>query len=484
MGDEERFLERIPTWTLPAGDPTPGSVQPLQGEAGAPELVWLKPDPRAITTWAREMRVAREEVLLGRETGELVGALGRVGERFLDPSDALRRAALDGLPGWSGISSQMAVAVVDGMARDWTGPRLRGMVENEFPDSRVLHSFVPGAQPGQSERALGDPLLVQIVSGSVPGVSATALLRGLLVRSATVVKPGRGDLLLPLLWVRGIREEEPALARALGIHYWPGGTPAAAEVERAWLEEADRVVVYGGAGAVAAARDRIRPGVPLVAYPHRISVGLLGRERGGAPGSDRLLREAARALSLFDGRGCVTPQLLFVEEGGRWSGEEWGLHLAAAMEAEAAALPPGRLSADEAGRIQQIRGTAELRGAAGKGDRVWKGEGTAWTVILDPGEGLRGACPGRVVRVVPVADLAMVPRRLAELAPHLQTAALEVEEARRPALAELLARAGVPRITTLAATPWPPPWWHHDGEGPLRALVRWTDLDEAPPPDR
>jgi hypothetical protein len=89
-----------------------------------------------------------------------------------------------------------------------------------------------------------------------------------------------------------------------------------------------------------------------------------------------------------------------------------------------------------------------------------------------------------VVRVVPVSDLEMVPRRLAELAPHLQTVALEVEEARRPALAESLARAGVPRITTLAATPWPPPWWHHDGEGPLRALVRWTDLEEAPLPDR
>jgi len=472
----------VRSWVLPGAADPPGSVQLLQGEGGGGELPWLRPDPGEITTLAREMRAAREEVLLGRDTLALVDVLGRVGERFLDPVDPLRRAALEGLPGWSGVSPEMALAVVDGMARDWTRPRLLGMVESDFPDPRALQSFVPGRQPGQWERALGDPLLLQIVSGSVPGVSATALLRGLLVRSATVVKPGRGDLLLPLLWARGIREEDPSLGRVLGIHYWPGGAPLSVEVERGWLQEADRVVVYGGPEAVGAAREQLPPGVPLVAYPHRISVGLLGREWGGAPGCDRLLREAARALSLFDGRGCVTPQLLFVEEGGRWSGEDWGTHLAAAMEAEASALPPGRLSADEAGRIQQLRGTAEMRGAAGRGDRVWRGEGTRWTVILDPGEGLRGSCPGRVVRVVPVGDLELVPRRLAELAPHLQTVALEVEDARRPALAEALARSGVPRITTLAGAPWPPPWWHHDGEGPLLALVRWTDLEEAPRP--
>ena len=44
-------------------------------------------------------------------------------------------------------------------------------------------------------------------------------------------------------------------------------------------------------------------------------------------------------------------------------------------------------------------------------------------------------------------------------------------------LAEALAREGAVRVVPLEKMPWPPAWWHHDGEGPLRALVRWTDLE-------
>lgn len=467
------------TWTLPEKEAPPGVVESVDGEGGG-VLSWLRLDSSQVALLGARLRLAREEVLLGMETGALVEVLGRVGERFLDPGDPLRMAALEGLPVWSGVSPPMARAIVDGMARDWSRDRLQRMVEADFPDPDVLRRFVPGGRPDRLVRALGDPLLVQVVSGSVPGVSATALLRGLLVRSATVVKPGRGDLLLPLLWAHGIREADPGLARVLMIHYWPGGRESARKVERAWLAEADRIVVYGGPDAVDAARGGSRDGVPVVTYPHRLSLGLVGREMAGGAGGG-LVEKAARTLSLFDGRGCVTPQLLFVEEGGEWSPEEWAARLAEALEGMVGELPPGELSAGEAATIQQIRGTAEMRAAAGLGDRLWRGRGTDWTVILDRGSGLRGTCPGRVVRVIPVEDLRSVPGTLAGVAQLLQTVALEVGEDRRSSLGEGLARAGVSRITTLAAMPWPPPWWHHDGVAPLGALVRWTNLEQDPP---
>jgi hypothetical protein len=44
-------------------------------------------------------------------------------------------------------------------------------------------------------------------------------------------------------------------------------------------------------------------------------------------------------------------------------------------------------------------------------------------------------------------------------------------------VAEALARVGVTRVTAFSEVPFPPPWWHHDGVGPLGALVRWVDLD-------
>ena len=44
---------------------------------------------------------------------------------------------------------------------------------------------------------------------------------------------------------------------------------------------------------------------------------------------------------------------------------------------------------------------------------------------------------------------------------------------------EDMARLGVSRIAPMEKVPWPPSWWHHDGSGPLRDLVRWTDLESG-----
>jgi hypothetical protein len=450
-------------------------VERLPASEGLPPVDWFRAPPSEVGRWALGLRRARERELLPRTNRSLVATLGRVGLRFLDPGDRLRRDALEGLPATAGVSAPMAREILDGMAADWVPERLEALLASEFPDPGVLEGFRPGPA-GDLQRVLGDSLLLQVVSGSVPGVSATALLRGLLVRSATLVKPGRGDLLLPLLWMRGIGEEDPGLAEVAGVHYWPGGAPGAGEVEEAWVAEADRLVVYGGDDTVAAFRRRVPAGVRVVAYPHRISVGLLGREESGSARGRVTAREAARAVSLFDGRGCVTPQLLFVE-GSMDEVLAWARLLGEGLEELSRELPPGRLSASEAARVQHLRAMAELSGAAGRPGGILTGAGTSWTVVVSGGEEVEGSCPGRVVRVVAVHDLGSVPQRLRPLAAHLQSAVLEVGEDRRPALAEALARIGVPRITTLARVPWPPAWWHHDGDGPLQALACWVDLE-------
>jgi len=82
-----------------------------------------------------------------------------------------------------------------------------------------------------------------------------------------------------------------------------------------------------------------------------------------------------------------------------------------------------------------------------------------------------------VVRVVPVADVLEVAGLLAPAAAHLQTVGVAGCKERWQVLAESLARVGASRVTPFGSVPFPPPWWHHDGQGPLRALVRWTDVE-------
>src|SRR5690606_37592082 len=115
-----------------------------------------------------------------------------------------------------------------------------------------------------------------------------------------------------------------------------------------------------------ALRARLGASVPLVAYHHRISVALVGREALSAAALPKAARDAARAVALLDQRGCVSPHALFVEEDGDASPAEFAAALAGALERLDRELPPGPIDAATASAVHQLRGAAELRAAAGE----------------------------------------------------------------------------------------------------------------------
>ena len=108
---------------------------------------------------------------------------------------------------------------------------------------------------------------------------------------------------------------------------------------------------------------------------------------------------------------------------------------------------------------------------------VHHGGSASWTVVYDPTPAFEPACVGRVVRVKPVSDVFEVPSLVAPFRRSLQTVGVSGCGDRRERLANALADAGVTRVAPLSAVPFPPAWWHHDGQGPLSALLRWVDLE-------
>ncbi|HKJ03094.1 MAG TPA: acyl-CoA reductase, partial [Longimicrobiales bacterium] len=183
------------------------------------------------------------------------------------------------------------------------------------------------------------------------------------------------------------------------------------------------------------------------------------------------------AVAFFDQRGCVSPQVVYVEEGGLVTPRDFARELAHAMGVLEDHLPGGTLDPDEASARHQLVGTAELLAASGSGVELHRGGDAGWAVIFDPASAFAPSCVGRVVRVKPVADVLHTPTLVAPFARHLQSVGVAGCGDRLPRLAEELARAGVSRITGFDAMPFPSPAWHHDGQGPLRALVGWVDLE-------
>ena len=283
---------------------------------------------------------------------DLVTCVGQVADRFLDSSDPIRHRAIDLLVPTAGLSKEMASEILTGMARDWTAERLTELLRRELQDPGVLDGFCR-LDEGRSVRAKGPLLTFHVGAGTVPGVSVTSMIRALLVKSAVLLKPGLGDVVLPVLFAEALAEEAPELSDALAVTYWPGGS---SPLEGLALKRAEAVVAYGDDEAIGSLRTRTPLTARFIAYHHRLSVGLVGREALTAERAPRVARVAARAVSMFDQRGCVSAHAIYVEEGGAVDPGEWADLLASAMADREAELPGGELTAADASAVHQMRG--------------------------------------------------------------------------------------------------------------------------------
>jgi hypothetical protein len=147
-------------------------------------------------------------------------------------------------------------------------------------------------------------------------------------------------------------------------------------------------------------------------------------------------------------------------------------------------LPSGPLDRLERSGVHQVRGTAEMLSSGwGSGpdaeDRPFliHGGDAPWTVFYDPYRAVESSCIGRVVIVRPFRTLQELEERLRPVGPHLQTVGVAGLGDRLEEVAVVLGALGASRVAPFATVPFPSPWWHHDGRGPLRDLVRWVDLE-------
>ncbi|MGD8361776.1 MAG: acyl-CoA reductase [Gemmatimonadota bacterium] len=475
-------------WALPWAFRIRENETTIWGEGDRPPLEYPRLSVDRLEQLLGTLRDARES-LSRIPVSAVLTTVDQVARRLHDPGDELRRRALEGIEAHGGVSEPMAEEILTRMARDWTRPPLEALLHAEFQDPGVLDGLRP-SRIGGEVRALGYPVSFNLGAGTVPGVSTTSLIRSLLVKSAVLLKPGRGDVPLSVLFARALQEAEPQVGGAVAVVYWPQTQEGLTETA---LKAADLAVVYGGDETVAWVRSRLPPTTHLVAYRHRLGVGVVGRD-GLMGGGDADLarrtggrranavetaRSAALAVAVFDQRGCVSPHLIFVEEGGETGPEAWAEHLSGALKGMEEELPSGPVSAEEGSALQQLRGKAELEESQGRGRVFHGGSAAPWTVLFEPGGKPEVSCLNRTVKVIPVGAVADILPSLEPWRSHLQTVGVAGLGGGRQEVLEGLARLGVSRVVEMARVPWPPPWWHHDGSGPLQALVRWMDVEEG-----
>jgi len=413
---------------------------------------------------ARELQVAGavlRELPVARITTAIDAAAGLLAE------PGFRDQALELIPLITGLSSEMAALVYDRMLQDWRAPALQALLDSELGSSAVLDRFVPRVGTDTRTHAVGPDLAFHVFSGNVPGVAVTSLVRALLVKTPSLCKSALREPVLPVLFLRALQQVDAEIAAAAAVTYWPGGTR---DLEEVAIQRADAVIVYGGGAVVDELRSRVAANTRFLEHGPRVSIGVVNR-------TPRDAEDIAAAVAMFDQQGCVSPHVIYVL-GSPVDARELARALAHHFEQLERTLPRGTLEPAESVAVHQLRAEYEFRTIAGTGTELYQSAATEWTVVCDPEPGLQTSCLNRFVFVKPIPSIEAL---IAQLGPHrqlLQSVGISgFDDAEAAELARKLGRIGAVRIAPFSSLPWPPPWWHHDGRGPLIELIRWVDLD-------
>jgi hypothetical protein len=426
------------------------------------------------------LRRNRERFLAGRSTQSLIHTLSGVGASWLDPAYPLRKIALEQGPAATGFSRATLAAGLDTFFRQLTPAGFQALLEQDLGHARRLDEVVAAdteQQSGRAAMALGPSFLLHIAAGNLPNPTLMSMVLGLLVRSAQFVKCASGTSLLPRLFAHSIHEAEPKLGACLEVAEWKGGNR---DLEEVLFGEADCVTATGSDETLADIRRRLPARTRFLGYGHRLSFAYVSGEVLGGMKCAEVAACAAADVAAWDQQGCLSPHVIYVEQGGMMTAEPFAELLARELAARESVEPRGELSASAAAAIASRRSIYELRAAHSPDTRLWCSPGsTAWTVVYEADPRFQISCLNRFIYVKPVTSLAAALEGADSVRHKVSTVGVAVPEARTKDTFAALARWGVPRVCRLGQMQNPPLTWRHDGRPALGELVTWADYENG-----
>ncbi len=414
---------------------------------------------------AREPRPAEIAASLGRlrEAGaglrrrhprEVRDVLGLVLESFANRSTPARARLEADLPAATGFSAEVVRQGLDLALEGWDREALRRLADAELgsPGGAVVNGFETTAV---------------LLGGALPTPTLLSLVAPLALRSPVLAKTSQHDPVTACVFARALSAADPDLADALEVVSFPGSDE---QRMRAMLA-ADCIVATGSDETIASLASRVRPSVRFVGHGHRVSVAALGPRALSGAALEKAARGLALDVALWDQLGCLSPVSVFVAGDPRPVAEA----IADELEALASRLPCGTADREAQVAFVHARDEAQLRAAAGHGVEVRAG--TGWAVVCEADARHRPAPLHRFLRVHPVAGEAALCDALRPLGPHLAGVALAGFGSATPGVSTALADLGASRICPPGRLQAPPLDWHHDGQGVLLPLARFTDIE-------
>lgn len=396
----------------------------------------------------------------------IVAAIGDAAERWSDADFPVRVRATAAIAARLEYTIPTVDYALDRLFGGLTRGALTAAIADELGAVEALDGLVERAgRPASWARGVDRTTIVS--SDTTIGVAIAPLAFALCAKSAVTVKD-RSDALVAA-FVETLAEERPELLAATSVGAWSGGADARDETA---LGEADVVVAFGGNEALRAIRARLAPGATFVPFGHRASAGYVARDVPDADVAGIAARIARDAL-LYDGDGCLSLHVLFVERMPPGPMDRFVRALADACTATMLEFPPGRRDPVRAATVASYAAAAAFRAANGTGSLIAAPDG-AWTIAVDSPASDVPPFGGGIIPIVIVDgqdDAAAYVR-----AHRLPLQAIGVGG---PGIdrARLAVGLGAVRVTELGGMQDPPIAGHHGGRARIADFVRWIDRE-------
>jgi len=400
---------------------------------------------------------------------EIMDILVELGKWIAADPDGLMAKALDHSARTSSLPRELLARSYAYLPQIFERRSMEFQIETELggPDALDGWRVIRDAPSGRTHRIRAfPPRLVHIVAGNAPGVSAQTVMRGALTKGVHLLKIPSNDLFTATAILRALSAVAPGhpLSRSFSAVYWRGGDE---KVESMLFRPQffDKLVAWGGEGALRSAKNYIGPGFELVAFDPKTSISMIGHE---AFASDEMLAEVAERAAIdatvMNQQACVSSRIQFVEGSVEQVDRYCALlHQRLAVERPTASARGKPLASEMRDEIDGLRGMDPFY-------RVWgKHDGSG--VVIRSDDPVDFHPDGRVVNVVPVAELAQATR-------HANVATQTVgiyPPGRKTELRDALASMGVQRVVELGNAGTMEVGIPHDGFFPLMRFVRWVN---------
>jgi len=440
-----------------------------------PEAVF---SPAMITASCHTLKRNREKFLHGRSTPEMIELLCEVAANWRDPQDQFRKFALEHGPAATGFSGPVLAKGLDGFFEKFTPAGFESLLGQELGQGRRLDQFCADEATASSRdlaMAHGPEFLVHIAAGNVPNPTLMSLTLGLLTRSAQFVKCASGASFLPRLFAHSLYAADRKLGSCLEIAEWPGGQVALEEV---LFAEADCLTATGSDETLAAIRVRLAAKVRFLGHGQRVSFGYVTRELLRPETIEGVVARVADDVIAWDQNGCLSPQVIYVEERGAVESDQFAARLAVELARREAADPRGTILTPAAAAIASRRSIAEALAAHRADVKIWASpNSTAWTVVFEHDLRFQFSPLNRFIYVKPVPDAAAALLGADQVRDKVSTVGLGATPERARVLAAEFGRWGATRVCPVGRMQNPPLTWRHDGRPPLGEMLVWTDFE-------